>query len=194
MVRGWAAPRRAGSGEPCAFLSSVECCGGTGPSRVFSGWLAGSAGWSCCRCLRRSGLPAGLLAGWLARLGGPLLLFASGWLSGWLLPFPLRADISRFPGGAPVWLPPSLSLILPPFSLFCALSRLPFSPASLHSASRVGAPMSVLAGCLIGCLAGCCCPRSPLLLQSTSLFDLSPWPPLYCWLELLSLLASVFNQ
>ena len=78
MVRGWAAPRRAGSGEPCAFLSSVECCGGTGPSRVFSGWLAGSAGWSCCRCLRRSGLPAGLLAGWLARLGGPLLLFASG--------------------------------------------------------------------------------------------------------------------
>ena len=66
--------------------------------------------------------------------------------------------------------------------------------ASLHSASRVGAPMSVLAGCLIGCLAGCCCPRSPLLLQSTSLFDLSPWPPLYCWLELLSLLASVFNQ
>ena len=73
-------------------------------------------------------------------------------------------DLSRFPGAAPVWLPPSLSLIPPPFSLFCALSRLPLSPASLHSASRVGAPMWVLAGCLIGCLVlevvDCCCRMS----------------------------------
>ena len=58
MVRGWAAPRRAGSGEPCAFLSSVEIVRRYGPepfvarvSGYFSESSCGSMPWLLSLCI-----------------------------------------------------------------------------------------------------------------------------------------------
>ena len=68
------------------------------PAYSLAGWLARLAGAAVAVYVCLAGLLVGWLAGWLGWVG-LLLLFTSGWLPGWLLPPPLRTDISRFPGG-----------------------------------------------------------------------------------------------